>query len=488
MAVVFSLMLAASSLLLSAETPTARQVVERSARGIVVVEAEGKQGRAQGSGFHVGHDGAVVTNLHVVDGADRVSVSFHDGTRVEDVMVRAFDVRRDLAVLTVELPAGLELPVLVLGDPAEVEPGASILVIGNPRGLQQTVTEGIVSAWREPQPEDARSPDKAPDARLLPPKCRMIQISAAISPGSSGGPVFNDLGEVIAVATSGLQEGTAGLNFAVPVDVVPELLARNDAIDPATLRKRADAARLELAEPHFERGEIAYERDEKREAAYQLALALRWFPRYEDALLLAGRMAMEAGDGRLAEQHLVAATEANERNAEAWGRLGALYQAMAGDDDAALTAKAEQAYLQALEIDERQVDAALGLAMIEMRRGSLERAEVRLKQAIDSDPGVAHAHYLLGEIYLGQDRLDEAEEAFNQALWEDGDHALSHYGLARLFTIVDRTPHNTVNPQGSAPEHWEEFLRLSKGDRALAEHREAAVAFVRRYFPHLLDE
>ena len=468
---------------------TPREIFERGGHAVVMIQAESGGQTRQGSGFLVGGDGAIVTNLHVIDGAYKLAVSFPGGDRVEEVAVRAFDVRRDLAVLVVDAPnSGEGLSTADFGDTSSVEPGEKVLVISNPLGLEQTVTEGIVSAWREPQEEPSGDLADAPPTSLLLPQCRLIQISADISPGSSGGPVFNDRAEVIGVATAGVLHGASGLNFAVPVDELSALLGEDEAMDLATFRRRADDVRLELARPYFDDAEIAYERGERRAAKYHLERALQLFPRYEKALLLSGRMAMEEGQTKVAEQRFAKALEANRDSVEAWFLFGKLYHLIAlGEDDTASLSKAQSAYEKALELDPRHGHAAFNLAAIMAGQGLIDRAEQLLLVAVESEPGMTDARYALGEIYLSRGQLEKAKDAFEQALWEDEDHALSHFGLAKLYLETDRTPLGAVSPHGAGPHHWEEFLRLSEGDPSLAREREIAIRILQQYLPHLLE-
>ena len=152
-----------------------------------------------GTGFVVRADGWIATNLHVIVGGPHVKITLRDirGDRELDaVEVIAASPEHDLALVRVEARG---LPVLTLGDSDGVRPGDSVVAIGNPYGLEDTVSNGLVSARRHI------------DADL-----EVLQISAPIAPGSSGGPLFNDRGEVIGVATAVLQEGQ-NLNFGMPV-------------------------------------------------------------------------------------------------------------------------------------------------------------------------------------------------------------------------------------------------------------------------------
>lgn len=162
-----------------------------------------------GSGFVVSSDGRVVTNHHVVEDAERVEVVFQGGKKVPVLGVLAFDEEADLAVLQIEKG---KYPTVALAD-SPVKQGDPVVVIGSPLGLSGTVSTGIVSAVRA---EGARFGDEVE-------KNWTLQLTAAVSPGSSGSPVMNEAGEVVAVTVGQLRRGQA-LNFGVPVSLLRQLL------------------------------------------------------------------------------------------------------------------------------------------------------------------------------------------------------------------------------------------------------------------------
>lgn len=472
------------------EDPTAltpQQVIQQVGDAVVLIEARSEGALGQGTGFVV-EGGVVVTCLHVIDTASGLAVVLRDGTRLEDVYVRAFDIEHDLVVLVVDLPVGdARPPAIAFGDTTAVEPGGRITTIGHPLGLEHTVTEGLVSAWREPPEEDS---PQDPASRLLLPPSRLLQISAEITHGSSGGPVLNERGEAIGVATSGVVwEGVSTkLNFAVPVDALPALLEQNDAMDLLTFRERVDDMRRVLARPLYESAELAYELENIEKAARELERALRIFPRYEDALLLSGSIAKENGQFDVAEKRFKLATEVDPYSADAWYRLGDIHRLQAaGTGVAADLSRAETAFETALELDGRHARAALGVAMIKMLKGSLERAEQLLLSAIDNDPYLAEAYYTLGLLYLQTDRADEALDMLEQARRVNPDHAMTHFGLAILYMNLEIATLRSVSQHGRSAEHWREFLRLSEDDPTLADEREAAASHIRRNYPGLLD-
>lgn len=163
-------------------------------------------GQGGGTGFVLDHDGTIATNQHVVRGAQRVGVKFVDGTWASQVEVLMENEDLDLALLRVATTAPL-YPVH-LSDSDEIRVGERVISIGNPLGLEHTLTDGLVSARRMHHGRP------------------MIQMSAPVSPGNSGGPVFNLRGEVIGVTTLVVGMGFAqNLNLAIPVNVVKEQIA-----------------------------------------------------------------------------------------------------------------------------------------------------------------------------------------------------------------------------------------------------------------------
>lgn len=159
--------------------------------------------QATGSGFIIDTEGLVMTNSHVVFGAQALSVTLDDGTALPAKLLGA-DPIFDLAILQIPKPDRGKLPVLVFGDSDGVRPGDGVVAIGNPLGFDQTITSGIVSGLNRILPERPRL--------LAHP---MIQTDAAINPGNSGGPLLNRCGDVIGV-TSEILGNAQNIGFAIP--------------------------------------------------------------------------------------------------------------------------------------------------------------------------------------------------------------------------------------------------------------------------------
>jgi S1-C subfamily serine protease len=175
--------------------------------------------RGQGSGFIIDQQGIVLTNAHVVNEADRVTVTLKDG-RTFDGTVRGADPVTDLAVVSIASPKNL--PVAELGDSSKVEVGDWAIAVGNPLGLDNTVTLGIVSTLKRSSVAIGMS-----DKRL-----DFIQTDAAINPGNSGGPLLNSRGQVIGINTA-IRADATGIGFAIPIDkakTISTQLARGEKV------------------------------------------------------------------------------------------------------------------------------------------------------------------------------------------------------------------------------------------------------------------
>jgi S1-C subfamily serine protease len=205
------------------------QIYQQDAPGVAFIQAEtapqpsspldpfggGGGGTATGSGFVIDTDGHILTNAHVVDGADKIQVTLGgDNAQPLDAHVVGKDTSSDVAVLQVDAPAS-ELKPLQLGNSADVQVGDPVVAIGNPFGLDRTATAGIVSALQREI--------SAPNGFTI---RNVIQTDAPINPGNSGGPLLNAAGQVIGI-TSQIESpnggGNIGIGFAVPINTVRDV-------------------------------------------------------------------------------------------------------------------------------------------------------------------------------------------------------------------------------------------------------------------------
>jgi S1-C subfamily serine protease len=223
--------LAASNASTPASGLTPRDIYKRTAAGVVFVRADvvqqtqspfdlfpqQQQGQATGSGFVIDKNGTILTNAHVIDGAQKVTVQFED-QKIVNAQVIGKDLNSDIALLKV-VPDGLTLDPLPFGDSRNVQVGDPTIAIGNPFGLDRTLTTGVVSALQRQI--------KAPNGFAID---NVIQTDAPINPGNSGGPLLDATGRVIGINSqieTGGGQGSVGIGFAVPIDtakqVIPQL-------------------------------------------------------------------------------------------------------------------------------------------------------------------------------------------------------------------------------------------------------------------------
>jgi len=230
-------------------------IYQREGRGVAFVSASGvtsnedspfgvpQQGTATGSGFVVDDQGDIVTNAHVVEGADNVTVSFDEDNDPVKAEVKGVDTSADIAVLKVDPSDVPNLTPLPLGDSSKLVVGQPVIAIGNPFGQVRTVTTGIVSGLQRQI--------QAPNGFTI---ANVVQTDASINPGNSGGPLLDANGRVIGInsqiATGGGQ-GSVGIGFAVPINTAKELLPTLKAgktVEHAYLGVKMQGVTKQLAE------------------------------------------------------------------------------------------------------------------------------------------------------------------------------------------------------------------------------------------------
>jgi len=171
---------------------------------VVMITTVTNSGGSLGSGFLTSSDGIIVTNYRVIKGAEGLSVKFSQEKELTtNISVIKTDAVRDIALIKVNTP--INATPLPLGDSEQIAIGERVVAIGNPKGLSNTVSDGLVSAVRNVN------------------DMKQIQISVPISPGSSGGALINMRGEVIGITSSGMDQAQ-NLNFAIPINYVKEYL------------------------------------------------------------------------------------------------------------------------------------------------------------------------------------------------------------------------------------------------------------------------
>ena len=372
-----------------------KEIVKRIKPAVVTILAYDRKGKilSQGSGFFINIKGEVITNHHVLAGANRVEVKTSNdndkGYPVKELI--AEDSEGDLICFSIEIP---ERDVKFLSvNPSSPEVGDSVMVIGSPLGLDTTVSDGIVSA-----------------VRLVSPSEKLIQITAPISPGSSGSPVVNMKGEVIGVATF-QNIGGQNLNFAIPSERILSLRAVKDKnIDESSKKK------TEPPEEFFIGNDYALNGDYKR-AIKHLKMAVKKSPNYAEAHLCIGLCNTELGYYDTAIKAYKKAISIDTKYVEAYYLLAQAYGLNESYNEVIEICK------QVMSIEPESVLAHCILSFAYLCINRSKEAEETCKQAILIDPDCAQAYFVLGLAYeeLGHPR--KAKEAFRQAIRIDPEHA-----------------------------------------------------------------
>jgi cytochrome c-type biogenesis protein CcmH/NrfG len=397
----------ASALLFAALTSstayakTASEIYEQAAKSTVVVvnfDAQGKQ-KSMGSGV-VMPDGDVVTNCHVVKDASRLTVRV--GQTERPATLRYSDWDRDVCALS---SSGLNAPAATVGSSKTLKVGAKVYAIGAPKGLELTLSDGLVSSLR--------TLDGG----------QYIQTTAAISPGSSGGGLYDDKGALVGLTTFYFAGGQS-LNFAVPIDWVKDLPKRN-----TKTQQSAETTTAWLSKGT----ELASNKD----WSALLAHSLRWIkaqPNSDlawDGLGFTYSMTKQYPESINAYQQVL---RINPESDSAWRGLGNNY---------AITKQypeAINAYQQALRINPEHASAWYNLGYIYNEIKQYPEAINAYQQALRINPEHANAWDSLGGVYRKTNQYPEAINAHQQALRISPEHANAWYNLGGAYYLTgDRT-------------------------------------------------
>ncbi len=364
---------------------------------------------SQGTGFLVSKD-EVITNWHVIEGAFEAHVKTSDKKEIDVVDITAANATADLAKLKL---AGKVIggPLVLKSELPEV--GEEILVMGAPLGLEFSVSDGIVSAVRE-----------------LPGLGFVIQITAPISPGSSGSPVVNMRGEVIGVVKS-LAEGGQNLNFAVAAQHVQELgVVKETVYEYDGLGK---AKNDNSSEYYFGKGIDLVLEEKYEEALPLLKKAAERKPRYWEAWFQIGFCYGSIGEYKKAVEAYRKTISYNPDDPITWYNLG-INLSMLGRLD-----EAEEAYLEALKLNPEHSLALYNLGVIYGDTDRHKESIETYKKSLKLNPDYPEAHFNMGVIYGRMKMYVKSADAYEESLLIRPDFADAHYnlGLTRLL-LKDR--------------------------------------------------
>ena len=419
-------------------------LVRRIKPSAVAIETYDVRGEklSRGSGFFIDTD-RVVTNRHVIDNAYRAEIHSYNGSIYPVKGVVAVDAEGDIALLKVDTPPNQVRP-LLLGRTSPQE-GESVVVIGNPFGLEGSVTNGIVSAVRD-----------------IPTFGRIIQITAPISPGSSGSPVVNMQGQVIGVATLQITGGQS-INFAIPSERISQLqsgtlLSLADLVAATSKNKRAKAVQFfrdglsflskddcERALPYFEK---AVESDGNyAEAWAQSGFCREKLGRHSEAIEASKKAVSLRPSAEsyfnigLASYYLKNYREAAENYrqairldpynaADAHYALGLVYRDWGRPEEEI------QAYKQAIKLKPDYVSAFERLGSRYLRSKKYPEAIETFKQLVALKPGDANVPNNMGETYLEMNLMTDAIASFRQAIQLKPDLGKAYYNLGRSLLAM----------------------------------------------------
>jgi tetratricopeptide (TPR) repeat protein len=396
---------------------------------------------SRGSGFFIESD-RVVTNRHVIEGAFRAEIHSSTGAVYPVKGVLAVDAEGDIAVLKIDTPTNIRpLPL----DRTSPQEGESVVVIGNPLGLEGSVTNGIVSAVRD-----------------IPTFGRIIQITAPISSGSSGSPVVNMQGQVIGIATLQITGGQS-VNFAIPSERITQLqvaapITLADLVAASGRNKRAKAVQFFrdglsfLSKDDCEKAIASFEKAVESDSNYAEAWAQSGFcneklGKHAEALEASKRAVALRPSAEsyfnigLANFYLKQYKDAVDgyrqsikldpyNAADAYYALGLAYRDWGKVDDEI------QAYKQAIKLRPDYTTAYERLGTRYLRSKRFAEAVEIFRQLATMKPGDAIAPNNMGEAYLELNKLNDAQESFRQAIRLKPDFGKAYYNLGKCLLAM----------------------------------------------------
>ena len=383
------------------------QLAKRALEATVFLEMVDINGQTLGfgSGFFVMHN-QIATNFHVIEGAAKGTARLVDNPTAYVIEgITAYDAENDLAILEV---ADFSIQPLLIGDSDAVQIGETIYVSGSPRGLEGTFSDGIISSWR------------AIDAQ------KRLQMTAPISPGSSGGPVLNEKGEVIGVSFMTLEDGQ-NFNFAIPSNYLKALLARLEPAQPFSQGKQ-----LISAATYFYLGNENYLMRLYQEAVVAYDKAIQLQPDFAYAHVNRGLAKEKLGQHESAIIDYSSAIKINPTLAEAYNNRGSARRKLEQHFSALEDLNA------AIQLDPCYVKAYVNRGNAKNSLGHPNAALEDFDSALHLNPDSAEAYNNRGIAKASLMRLLEAIKDFNTAIQLNPELANAYYSRGIAKFVIGR--------------------------------------------------
>lgn len=384
----------------------ANKIFKENSKAVVVIVTYDDEGNPmmQGSGFIVRLDGAIVTNYHVISNAEDIEVKAGESVlKIKGVLY--IDKENDIVILKSDAEG---LPVVKIGDVEKAEVGENVYVISSPQGLENTISDGILSGIRE-----------------IEPKRKILQITAPISKGSSGSPVFNKDGEVIGIATFLIEEAQ-NINFAMPISLIKDKVSAKKVI---ALKEVEPEDYKKTGVYWFNLGCYYGETGLYKEAIDAFKQALRIKPDAPGGHLGLGIVYSDLGMYSEAIEEYKQVIRIKPDFAGVHLNLGIAYMQLG------MYKEAIEAYKQAIWLKPDYLEVHGNLGVVYDSLGMYREAIEAYKQVIRIKPDDEGAHYNIGITYMKLGMHSEAKEAFKQAIRIEPDYAKAHLGLGFIYSI-----------------------------------------------------
>ena len=356
---------------------------------------------ALGSGFIIDKQGVVVTNFHVVRETRNLNIRLKDGRTIPVTGVIHYDVVKDFCILKTD---GKDLPSISLGDSDRISIGEKLYAIGNPLGYEYSFSDGILSGTR------------------IQSNIKWLQFTVPISPGNSGGPLFNAKGQVLGIVTKGYFEGAQNLNFALAINYIKPYIGD---FPKMTFQEFVDKVSQPLS--YCSQGFEFIRQNNNDEAKYNFEKALKIDPNLVDAYFGLGLVYESSQQYEKAIENYMRAIEIDPEYIQGYLGLGFDYVFL-NQFDKAIN------YLQkALEIDPEQPVVYNNLGFVYSSLRQYQQAVVYYQKSLELDPSNVSTYVYLAQAHYYLDHLEEALPLLQRAIQIDPYSARAYYGLGRLY-------------------------------------------------------